>query len=72
MPEKNKRLKYSEYQQIEQALLAVEESEADFGSPRKTIPFLYETLRGISGVHTNKETMKRVAREVTDHGCNPD
>ena len=28
-----KRLKYGEYAQIEQALLAVEESEADLGLP---------------------------------------
>jgi len=67
-----KRLKYSEYAQIERALLAVEESEADFGLPKGNHYLLYEVLRRILGVHTTKETMKDVARKALDNGFDPD
>ena len=67
-----KRLKFSEYVQMEQALLAIEESEADLGLPKGNHYLLYEVFRRILGVYTTKETMKDVARKALDNGFDPD
>ena len=59
----------AEWNKVHEALIAVEESEADFGRPignhYKLQLVLYELGSGL--IHDKKE-MKRIAQEIIDNG----
>ena len=67
-----RRLKQSEWNELFQQLMAVEEAEADFGRPIGEHYKLANLLDRLFNVHVNKENMKQVAQEALDYGYDPD
>jgi len=68
-----RKLKRREYDELEQALLDVEEAEADFGRPAGNHYKLMQLLHRLFGLmHLDKIEMKRVAQEAINNGFEPD